>query len=117
MDSLVALGIAAGEATGDPVSLLLQYGVLGIFSAVMLIYTRSSITRERQKGDKAEAKVDELNEFIKNELLPKQIEAAVLHKQIAEVLEEAIQLITEMKIRDSVNRPDSGSSRTGGRRG
>lgn len=107
MESLVHLAAEAAEATsGDPITLLLQYGVLGIFAVLMIMYTRGSISRERDKGDRAEAQVKELNDFIRNELLPKQVEATILHKQVAEVLEEAIQLITEMKYRDGVSRSD-----------
>lgn len=106
--------LGAGAATAsDPVSLLLQYGVLGVFAALLVIFTRGSITRERQKYDEAQAQIDKLNEFIRTELLPKQVETALLHKQVAEALEEAVKVITEMRIRDSIKReggpPGSGS--------
>ena len=108
-------------ATTDPLQLLLQYGVLGIFAVLLIVYTRGSIAREREKSDQAAQQVNELNVFIRDELLPKQVEAALLHKQVAEVLEEAIQLITEMKIRDNIARqqmqqPNNGN-RYGGRDG
>lgn len=110
--------LAATAATsGDPLQMLLQYGVLGIFAVLLIMYTRGSINREREKGDRAEAQVKELNDFIRAELLPKQVEANMLHKQVADVLEEAIQLITEMKIRDNINRQDQGPPYNGGRRG
>ncbi len=96
--------LAAAADAGDPLSLLLQYGVLGVFAALLVIYARGSITRERERGDQAAQQVTELNDFIRNEMLPKQTEATLLHKQVAEVLEEAIQLLTEMKIRDSLQR-------------
>ncbi len=114
---------AAQADASDPLTLLLQYGVLGIFAVLMILYTRGSIAREREKGDQSAQQVQELNNFIRNELLPKQVEAALLHKQVAEVLEEAITLITEMKIRESINRHDAGSppqfgpGAGGGRRG
>ncbi len=100
------LYLAAEEtaSSGDPLTVLLQYGVLGVFAVLLIVYTRGSISREREKSDQAAAKVDELNGFIRDELLPKQVEAALLHKQVAEVLEEAIQLITEIKIRDNIAR-------------
>lgn len=106
---------AASVTSGDPLQLLLQYGVLGIFAVLLIIYTRGSITREREKSDQAAAQVEKLNDFIRNELLPKQVEATLLHKQVAEVLEEAIQLISEMKIRDSIMRQENGIP-FGGRR-
>lgn len=99
--------------SSDPLQMLLQYGVLGIFAVLMIVYTRGSIAREREKSDEATAQVQELNSFIRDELLPKQVEATLVYKQVAEVLEEAIQLITEMKIRDNIARqqrqhPDDG---------
>jgi hypothetical protein len=114
---------AASADTGDPLQMLLQYGVLGIFAVLMIVYTRGSISREREKSDHAAQQVDELNNFIRSELLPKQVEATLVYKQVAEVLEEAIQLITETKIRDSmyrqdsINRQDNGPPYGGGRRG
>lgn len=107
----------ADTAASDPLALLLQYGVLGIFAVLLIMYTRGSINREREKGDRAEAQVKELNDFIRNELLPKQVEATLHYKQVAEVLEEAIQLITEMKIRDNINRQGPEQPFGGSRRG
>jgi hypothetical protein len=102
-------------APSDPLQLLLQYGVLGIFAALLIVYTRGSIARERDKSDQSSAQVEKLNDFIRNELLPKQVEATLLHKQVADVLEEAIQLITEMKIRDSILRSENGLPPSGRR--
>lgn len=96
--------ILAATASPDFLSPLLQYGVLGIFAGLLVIFTRGSITREREKYDQAQTQIDNLNEFIRKELLPKQVETAVLHKQVAETLEEALKVITEMRIRDSIKR-------------
>lgn len=100
MEQLFDLAAEVGASSGDPVTLLLQYGVLGVFAVLLILYTRSSIKRELEKADRAEAQVRELNDFIRSELLPKQVEAAIVYKQVAEVLEDAVQLITEMKHRD-----------------
>ena len=105
MQQIVLLA-ATSTTSSDPLQALLQYGVLGIFAMMLIVYTRGSIARERDKSDQAEQQVKELNNFIRSELLPKQVEATLLHKQVAEVLEEAIQLITEMKVRDSIRRQD-----------
>lgn len=107
MERFLDLAVEAAESSpGDPVTLLLQYGVLGVFAVLLILYTRSSIKRELEKADRAEAQVKELNDFIRNELLPKQVEATILHKAVAEVLEEAIQLITEFKYRGNSPRSD-----------
>lgn len=99
------LNLAAATDSSDPLLTLVQYGALGVIVILLVLYTRGSVTRERERTDKAEQQVNELNDFIRNELLPKQVEATMLHKQVAEVLEEAIQLITEMKIRDNLRGP------------
>lgn len=109
---------AAGADTNDPLLALVQYGALGIIVILLVIYTRGSVTRERERTDKAEQQVRDLNDFIRGEMLPRQVEATLLHKQVAEVLEDAIQLITEMKVRDNIRRSDVDSrDSSGGRRG
>lgn len=92
----------AGQATvtADPLSMLLQYGVLGVFAVLLILYARGSMVRERERADKAELQVKELNDFIRSELLPKQVESTLLHKQVADVLGEAVQVISEIKILD-----------------
>lgn len=92
--------LAVEPAAGDPLTLLLQYGVLGIFAVLLIAYAKSSIKRERDAADEAKQQVRELNDFIRNELLPKQVEATILHKQVAEVLGDAVDLIAEIKIID-----------------
>lgn len=92
--------LAAEGGTSDPLTMLLQYGVLGIVAVLLIIFARSAINRDRDRADKAEAQVKELNDFIRNELLPRQVEATILHKQVAEVLAEAVQLISEIKYLD-----------------
>lgn len=97
---------AAAADTSDPLLTLVQYGALGVIVILLVLYTRGSLSRERERTDRAEAQVKELNDFIRGELLPKTVAATDLYKQVAEVLEEAIQLITEMKVRDSIRRTD-----------
>ena len=96
--------LAAESAPTDPLQLLLQYGVLGIFAVLLIIYTKGSIQRERDRADRAEVQVKELNDFIRSELLPKQVEATILHKQVADVLGEAVHLISELKYIDRSER-------------
>lgn len=97
---------ADGATVSDPAQLLLVYGPLGIFAALLVMFVKGAVAREREKSDQAEKQVQELNEFIRGELLPKQVEATLLHKQVAEVLGQAVQLISELKMRDSLRRED-----------
>jgi hypothetical protein len=101
------LDLAASADPTNPIALFAQYGVLGLFAGFLLLFANGAIKRERDKGDQAQQQVDKLNEFIRVELLPKQIETALLHKQVAEVLEQAVQLITEMKIRQNIHRDNA----------
>lgn len=115
---MVTWAAAGSDVTSDPIMALVQYGALGIVVILLVVYTRGSVARERERTDKAEQQVRDLNDFIRNDLLPKQVEATLLHKQVTEVLEEAIQLITEMKVRDSIRRSDVDSHGSpGGTRG
>lgn len=91
---------AAAAQPSDPLSAILQYGVLGAFAVLLILYAKSSIKREQDRTERAEQQVKELNEFVRNELLPKQVEATLLHQQVAEVLGEAVELIAEIKILD-----------------
>lgn len=91
---------AAEASASDPLALLLQYGVLGIFAVLLVVYAKSSIKRERDAADRAEAQVRELNDFIRDKLLPAQVEATILHKQVSEVLGEAVDVIAEIKTLD-----------------
>lgn len=85
---------------GDPMAVLLQYGVLGVFAVLLIIYAKSSITREQERTERAEQQVKELNEFIRTELLPRQVEATLVGQQVAEVLGEAVEIIAEIKFID-----------------
>lgn len=111
---------AATSPPTDPLGALLQYGVLGVVVVLLILYTRGSVAREREKSDQAvqrerdradqaSAQVDKLNEYIRSEMLPKQVESSILHKQVAEALEEALRVITEIKIRDDVRRSEGKS--------
>ena len=91
---------ATDAVSADPLPSLAQYGVLGIIVILLVLYARASIKRENDRADKAEQQVIDLNQFIRQELLPKQVEATVMYKQVTDALEQAIQMLTEMKYRD-----------------
>lgn len=90
----------APTSAADPASLLLVYGPLGLIAFLLIMYAKSTVKREHEKADAAEQQVKDLNDFIRNELLPKQVEATILHKQVAEVLGDAVRVISDLKYRD-----------------
>ncbi len=97
---------AAEAASADPLSALLQYGVLGIVVVLLILYVRTSIKRENDRADKAEQQVQDLNAFIRAELLPKQVEQTLMYKQVTEVLEETVRQLSEAKVREEVLREE-----------
>jgi len=94
------LVIAADSVSADPLTYIVQLGILGPFLAILIVHTRNSIKREQERADRAEAQVKELNELIRSQLLPTQVEATILYKQVAEVLTDAVQIISDIKYRD-----------------
>lgn len=109
MDLINALlAETADSVTTNPLTYIVQLGILGPFLAILIVHTRNSIKREQDRADRAEAQVKELNDLIRSELLPKQVEATILYKHVTEVLADAVQIISEMKYRDRDEPPGRG---------
>jgi hypothetical protein len=84
-------------AATDPLAILSGYGALGAFAILLVIYAQSTIKRDRERTERAEQQVTDLNAFIRTELLPRQVASTLLHQQVAETLAEAIEIIAEVK--------------------
>ncbi len=97
LHALQLLAEEATKASTDPLSLLLNWGPLGAIAVLLIIRDQTAAKRDRERVDKAEATVRELNDFIRTELLPKQAESTFVYKQVAEVLQDAINLISAIK--------------------
>jgi hypothetical protein len=52
------------------VDALAQYGVLGIFAALMVVLVQRLLKREQDRSDKAEAEVARLNGLFQEKILP-----------------------------------------------
>lgn len=66
----------ARAQTGDlDLAVLGQYGVLGVFAVVLLVYARTTSKREMDRGDRLEAEVLRLNGFIQEEVVPALVSA------------------------------------------
>ncbi len=48
---------------------LAQYGVLGIFSILLIVFARTSYRRETDRADRLEAENVKLNDFIRKEVV------------------------------------------------
>ena len=65
----LALLLAAADE-GPGVGVLAQYGVLGIFAALLLVFARTSYKRETDRADRLEADVRRLNDTIQEKVIP-----------------------------------------------
>jgi hypothetical protein len=60
-------------ATADPgtdLSLLAQYGVLGVFALLLILFAKTSYKRETDRSDRLEAEVLRLNNLIQEKAIP-----------------------------------------------
>lgn len=49
---------------------LLQYGVLGVFAIVLIVFARSLLQREQKRADDSAAEVVRLNAMMQDRLIP-----------------------------------------------
>jgi hypothetical protein len=82
---------AATDPGAEPVDLgiLAQYGVLGVFAIVLLLFARISYRRETERADRLEAEVIRLNNLIIDRAVPALTAAA-------QAAEEATQLLRDL---------------------
>lgn len=59
----------------DVLAPLMQYGVLGTFTLLLLLYSYRQIQREQARADAATAEVARLNEMIRKEMTPALVQA------------------------------------------
>lgn len=75
------------QALAPAIASLLQYGVLGAFTVILLIYTQGAIRRERERGDAAEAEVRRLNALAQDKTIPALVSATQAIAQAQAVLQ------------------------------
>ena len=65
------------QAAGSPAAGLAEYGPIGIIAAAALWIAWQFIKREQERSDRLEVEVRDLNQVIRNEVLPL-VERAIL---------------------------------------
>lgn len=60
----------AQDAGSFDVGTLAQYGVLGIFAVLLILFAKISYKRETDRSDRLEAEVQRLNEAIQERVIP-----------------------------------------------
>lgn len=61
--------LAAAEESAN-LSALTQYGVLGVFALLLILFARTSYKRETDRSDRLEAEVLRLNTLIQEKAIP-----------------------------------------------
>lgn len=61
---------ATESPTGVDYAALTQYGVLGIFAVILIVFARAAYARETARSDRLEAEVLRLNTTIQSNVIP-----------------------------------------------
>ncbi len=80
--------LAAESSTPDVTGNLLQYGVLGIFTVVMIGLIRVLLKREQERADRLEAEVTRLNGIIQEKTIPALLSATEAVKSSQDFLRQ-----------------------------
>ncbi len=67
---LATLAAAADGVSGGFAQVFLQYGALGAFAVVAIIFFNRAYKRESERADKAEQALAELNRDMRDKVLP-----------------------------------------------
>lgn len=82
--------LAETSPAGFDVGALAQYGVLGIFAILLIVFAKTSYKRETDRSDRLDAEVTRLNALIVDRVIPALTTAA-------SSVEEATALLREMQ--------------------
>lgn len=74
------------DAGGVDLAVLGQYGVLGVVAAMLLLYARGSVQRERDRADRLEAENQRLNSLIADRAIPALMAASKAAEESASLL-------------------------------
>jgi hypothetical protein len=83
---------------------LAQYGVLGVFAAMLVWFAKGAHQRERDRGDRLEGEVQRLNALIADRVIPTLNSASRAAEDSAELL-NAIQRERELRRMVEERRP------------
>lgn len=79
---------AASGGGGVDLSILAQYGVLGVFAVLLIIFANSTYRRETSRADRLETEVLRLNALIQEKHIPALEAAAHALKEATEVMRD-----------------------------
>lgn len=62
--------LSVGDTGNIDLSVLTQYGILGVFAVLLILFARTSYKRETDRSDRLEAEVLRLNNLIQEKAIP-----------------------------------------------
>lgn len=81
---------AAGEG-GVDIGTLGQYGVLGVFAILLIIFARTSYKRETDRSDRLETEITRLNAWIQDKAIPALLSSSRANEDSQDLLREMYQ--------------------------
>lgn len=105
-DPRVLLGDVAPP--GVDLSMFAQYGVLGVFVIILIVFARTSYKREIDRADRLESEVRQLHELRQTDY---EKTAAAL-AAASEAIRQSAELINDLRREDVVRRDDDRRRRT-----
>lgn len=82
------LAAATSDSSSFDISVLAQYGVLGVFAILLVVFANSTYRRETTRADRLEAEVLRLNALIQEKHIPALEAAAHALKEATEVMRD-----------------------------
>ncbi len=76
------------QTAADPLSSLLQYGVIGIFAVLLVIFSRALVKREQDRADSEHAENLRLNQLIQDKTIPALVEATKAIQSSQQILQQ-----------------------------
>lgn len=86
---MLFLALAENPLAPDPAGNLYQYGAIGVFAVLLVFFAFSAIKRERDRTDRAEQELRELNAAMREEVIPVLTQATNAIVRVTDTMAEA----------------------------
>ncbi len=83
---LAFMAVEAADTAGVDVGLFAQYGILGIFALMLVVFAKGAHQRERDRADRMEEETKRLNVLIQDRVIPALTSAARAAEESSELL-------------------------------
>lgn len=95
MNWLMEAALAA-DSDGVDVAVLGQYGVLGVFAILLILFARVSYKRETDRSDRLELENARLNQWVQEKAIPALLSSARANEDSQELLKEMYQGLKDL---------------------